>query len=60
MYKRQISNAVAAVLQLALSLDYAIIFFHRFMEEHEKYDVMEAVIVALSKAIPEILSLIHI
>lgn len=51
-----ISNAVAAVLQLALSLDYAIIFFHRFMEEHEKYDVMEAVIVALSKAIPEISS----
>ena len=51
-----ISNAVAAVLQLALSLDYAIIYFHRFMEEHEKYDVMEAVIVALSKAIPEISS----
>lgn len=51
-----ISNAVAAVLQLALSLDYAIIFFHRFMEEHEKYDVKEAVIVALSKAIPEISS----
>jgi predicted RND superfamily exporter protein len=51
-----ISNAVAAVLQLALSIDYAIIFFHRFMEEHQDKDVIEAVTVALSKAIPEISS----
>lgn len=51
-----ISNAVAAVLQLALSVDYAIIFFHRFMEEHEDKDSIEAVTVALSKAIPEISS----
>ncbi len=51
-----ITNAVATVLQLALAIDYAIIFFHRFMEEHEKLPSEEAVTVALSKAIPEISS----
>lgn len=51
-----VTNAVGTVLQLALAIDYAIIMFHRFMEEHEKYDVEEATIVALSKAIPEIAS----
>lgn len=51
-----VTNAVAAVLQLALSIDYAIIFFHRFMEEHETKDTVEAVTIALSKAIPEISS----
>ena len=30
-----VTNAVGAVLQLALAIDYAIILFHRFMEEHE-------------------------
>ena len=38
------------------SIDYAIILLHRFMEEHQKYDVIEAATVALSKAIPEISS----
>lgn len=51
-----VTNAVAAVLQLALSIDYAIILFHRFMEEHETKETVEAVTVALSKAIPEISS----
>lgn len=51
-----VTNAVAAVLQLALSIDYAIILVHRFMEEHETKDTIEAVTVALSKAIPEISS----
>lgn len=51
-----VTNAVAAVLQLALSIDYAIILFHRFMEEHATKDTIEAVTVALSKAIPEISS----
>ncbi len=51
-----VTNAVAAVLQLALSIDYAIILFHRFMEEHETKETIEAVTVALSKAIPEISS----
>ena len=30
-----ISNSVAVVLQLALAIDYAIIFCHRYSEEHE-------------------------
>lgn len=49
-----ISNSVTIVLQLALSIDYAIILYHRFMEEHETLPVREAAISALSKAIPEI------
>lgn len=51
-----VTNAVGAVLQLALAIDYAIILFHRFMEEHEDKDTIEAITVALSKAIPEISS----
>ena len=39
-----ISNSVTSILQLALSIDYAIIFCNRFKEEH----------VSLSKSIPEI------
>ena len=42
------------MLQLALSVDYAIIFCNRYKEEHEKLPTREAVIVALSKAVPEI------
>ncbi|HRV73866.1 MAG TPA: MMPL family transporter [Eubacteriales bacterium] len=49
-----VSNSVTAVLQLALSLDYAVIFCNRFKEEHRLLPTREAVIVALSKAIPEI------
>ena len=49
-----VTNSIAVVLQLALAVDYAIILAHRFMEEHEDKDAREAVIVALSKAIPEI------
>lgn len=49
-----ISNSVAVVLQLALAIDYAIILCHRFTEEREHLDRREAVIAALSKAIPEI------
>lgn len=51
-----VTNAVGAVLQLALAIDYAIILFHRFMEERETEEPVEALIVALSKAIPEISS----
>ena len=51
-----VTDAVAVVLQLALAVDYAIILCHRFMEEHEDKDAREAVIIALSKAIPEISS----
>lgn len=51
-----VTNAVGAVLQLALAIDYAIILFHRFMEEHEDKETIEAITVALSKVIPEISS----
>ena len=49
-----ISNSVAVVLQLALAIDYAIILCHRFSDEHEDKNTVDACIVALSKAIPEI------
>lgn len=51
-----VSNSIAVVLQLALAIDYAIILCHRYTEEREKMDAREAVITALSKAIPEISS----
>ncbi|MDD3368317.1 MAG: MMPL family transporter [Lachnospiraceae bacterium] len=51
-----VTNAVGVVLQIALAIDYAIILFHRFMEEHEDKEAKEALIIALSKAIPEISS----
>ena len=49
-----VSNSVTIVLQLALSIDYAIIFCNRYKEEHRNLPIREAAIVALSKAIPEI------
>ena len=49
-----ISNSVTSILQLALSLDYAVILSNRYREEHAHLPVREAVIAALSKAIPEI------
>lgn len=49
-----VSNSVTSILQLALSLDYAVIFCNRYKEEHQTLPIREAAIVALSKAIPEI------
>ena len=49
-----VSNSVTIVLQLALSIDYAIIFLNRYKEEHANKPPREAAIMALSKAIPEI------
>lgn len=49
-----VSDSVAVVLQLALAIDYAIILCHRYTEERTHFDAREAVIAALSKAIPEI------
>ena len=49
-----VSNSVTSILQLALSIDYAIIFCNRFKEEHRTLPMREAVVVALSKSIPEI------
>ena len=51
-----VSNSVTVVLQLALSIDYAVIFCNRYKEEHKTLDIREADIIALSKAIPEISS----
>lgn len=49
-----VSNSVTSILQLALSLDYAVILCNRFKEEHQTMPIREAAITALSKAIPEI------
>ncbi len=51
-----VSNSVTIVLQLALSIDYMVIFCNRYKEEHQKLPTREADIIALSKAIPEISS----
>lgn len=51
-----VSNSVTIVLQLALSIDYAVIFCNRYKEEHQNLPIREADIIALSKAIPEISS----
>ena len=51
-----VSDSVTIVLQLALSVDYAVIFCNRYKEEHQSLGIREADIVALSKAIPEIFS----
>ena len=49
-----VSNSVTTILQLALSLDYAVIYCNRFKEEHETHDLRDAVVISLSKAIPEV------
>lgn len=49
-----VSNSVTSILQLALSLDYAVILSNRYREEREHLPIREAVIAALSKGIPEI------
>ena len=52
-----ITNSVAVILQLALAIDYAIIFSHRYQDEAEKTpSVKTAMVEALSKAIIEISS----
>ena len=51
-----VSNSVAIVLQLALSIDYAVIFCNRYKEEHAQLPIREAVVKALACSIPEICS----
>ena len=52
-----ITNSIAVILQLALAIDYAIIFSHRYQDEALIYDNhRDALIEALSKAILEISS----
>ena len=49
-----VSNSVTTILQLALSLDYAVIYCNRFKEEYETHELRDAVVISLSKAIPEV------
>ena len=49
-----VSNSVTVVLQLALAIDYAIILLHRFLEERESYGDRQALIRAVTAAIPSI------
>ena len=49
-----VSNSVTSILQLALSLDYAVILCNHFKEQHQTLPIREAAIAALSKAIIEI------
>ncbi len=51
-----VSNSVTSILQLALSLDYAVILCNHFKEERETLSVRDAAVAALSKSIPEISS----
>lgn len=51
-----VSDNVTIVLQLALSVDYAVILLNRYKDEHKRMDARSADIIALSKAIPEICS----
>lgn len=49
-----VSNSVTAVLQLALSIDYAIIMIHHYSEERQTCDQRDAVVNALACSITEI------
>ena len=52
-----ITNSIAVILQLALAIDYSIIFSHRYQDEALRYPTArEALIEALSKSIIEISS----
>ena len=49
-----VSNSVTSLLQLALSLDYAVILINRYREESQRLSMRDAVVEALSKAVPEV------
>ncbi len=52
-----ITNTIAVIMQLALAIDYAIIFAHRYQDETMRQpDLREALIKALAKSISEIAS----
>ena len=52
-----ITNATAAILQLAVSMDYAIFLLHRFSEFREEgLEVKEAIVNAMKKSYTSILS----
>lgn len=49
-----VSNSVTSLLQLALSLDYAVILINRYKNERENLSSRDAIVEALTKAVPEI------
>lgn len=49
-----VSNSVSSILQLAMSIDYAVILCNHFKEERLQYDVRDSAVISLSKSIPEI------
>ena len=49
-----VSNSVTSLLQLALSLDYAVILINRYKDERENANPRDAIVEALSKAVPEV------
>ena len=52
-----ITNSIAVILQLALAIDYAIIFSHRYQDECERFPTARAALIeALAKSIVEISS----
>ena len=52
-----ITNSIAVILQLALAIDYAIIFSHRYQDECARYPTARAALIeALAKSIVEISS----
>ena len=52
-----ITHSIAIIMQLALAIDYAIIFAHRYQDESERFDSARAALTeALSKSIVEISS----
>lgn len=52
-----ITNSIAVIMQLALAIDYAIIFAHRYQDETLRFDTeYDALVEALSKSIVEISS----
>lgn len=47
-----ITNSIAVIMQLALAIDYAIIFAHRYQDETQRFDTeYDALVEALSKSI---------
>ena len=52
-----ITHSIAVIMQLALAIDYAIIFSHRYQDECERFSsAREALIEALAKSVVEISS----
>ena len=49
-----VSNSVTSLLQLALSLDYAVILINRFRDENKRLPLRESVVEALTHAVPEV------